>query len=373
MKDRYVSSLPLSEFDLWSKVGQSRVLSNITYELTPRCNLDCKHCYINLPANDSRVRSNELSLEEITKIANDAIDLGTLWWLLSGGEPLLHPQFEEIMIMLKEKGFLVSVFTNAAIISNKHIDLFKEYPPRDIEVTVYGVTEETYEKISRKKGSYKAFRCGLQKLLDNGIRVRLKAMALRSNFHEFPEIIKFCKETTKDFFRADPMLHLRYDLDPERNEEIKSERLEKGDVLKLDAMDSTRSEALALNCPKPAEEPVIKVSDKLFTCNVGKNSAVIGYDGKLRPCSSLIHPDFQYDLKKGRLKDGWENFIPKVREMRIERESLQGTCGSCNLFNLCLWCPAHAYLETGNLEADIPGFCQIAHARQDNALNNIAE
>ncbi len=137
----------------------------------------------------------------------------------------MREDFSDIYMALKRKGLLVSVFTNAVLVNEKHIQLFKKYPPRDIEVSVYGVTKETYEKVARIPGSFDAFMRGLDLLMDNGVRVRFKAMALRSNIHEMPEIARFCRDKTKDYFRFDPFLHLRFDGDPARNDDIRSERL----------------------------------------------------------------------------------------------------------------------------------------------------
>lgn len=127
------------------------------------------------------------------------------------GEPLLRRDFHDIYLALKKKGLLVSVFTNACLVTDREIQLFKTYPPRDLEVTVYGITPETYEQVTRRPGSYRGFRKGLDLLLSNGIKVNLKAMAIRSNIQELPAITAFCRKYTRNTFRFDPLLHHRYD------------------------------------------------------------------------------------------------------------------------------------------------------------------
>jgi len=110
---------------------------------------------------------------------------------LTGGEPLLRRDFSDIYLMLKRKGLLVSVFTNATLVRKEHIALFKKYPPRDIEVTIYGSNQATYEAVSRVSGSYQAFVHGLNALFEAGIPVRLKAMAMRSNLADIEAIAEF--------------------------------------------------------------------------------------------------------------------------------------------------------------------------------------
>ena len=204
MTRSYVSSQSLPDFHLWEKLEARRRPLSFDLEVTARCNNDCRHCYINLPAGDREARATELSLEEITRIAGEAVSLGAVWCLLTGGEPLLRDDFSEIYLALKRLGLLVSVFTNACLVTPEHVELFKQYPPRDLEVSVYGVTPATYEAVTRRPGSFAAFRRGLDLLLAAGVKVRLKAMALRANVHELPEIARFCRARTKDYFRFDP-------------------------------------------------------------------------------------------------------------------------------------------------------------------------
>jgi MoaA/NifB/PqqE/SkfB family radical SAM enzyme len=345
--------------------GKRSVIS-FDLEITARCNNNCRHCYINLPAGDKEAKEKELSPEEIGEIGTEAVALGAVWCLITGGEPLLRKDFPDIYLSLKKKGLLVSVFTNATQVKKEHIKLFKQYPPRDIEVTVYGISKETYERVTRVPGSFAAFCQGLDLLLESNLNVRLKAMALRSNLHEQPAIARFCRERVKDDFRFDPFLHLRYDGNPTRNAVIKAERLSHEEIVALEQSDPERFQALAEGCdklilPQSAYSP----GNHLFQCGAGTASFSLSYNGLFRLCPSLWHPDCVYDLKQGSLTDAWRNFVPHVREIRSKKIEFLKTYQVCPLINLCMWCPAHAYLETGELDAPVPYFCQIAHARAE--------
>ncbi|WP_424358777.1 radical SAM protein [Methanocella sp. MCL-LM] len=364
MDDNYVGYSRVPDFPLWSKIGQKKMLFTFDLELTARCNNACRHCYINLPAGDKAAMSKELSIEEIENIADQAVAMGAVWCLITGGEPLLRKDFEEIYLMLKKKGLLLSVFTNACLITEKHVELFRKYPPRDLEVTVYGITAETYEKVSGKPGSYAAFRRGLDLLLGAGIPVRLKAVALRSNVHELPAIAAFCRAHTKDYFRFDPLLHLRFDGDPARNAEIREERLSPAEIVAIEQADAERSDSLAKKCDSLVElGDACPGGDHLFNCGAGKGSFSVSYDGRFRLCSSLWHPDCVYDLRKGSLKAAMETFVPKVLDMRSTDPVFLEKCRQCQIIDFCLWCPAHAHLESGRMDAWCDYFCQVAHAR----------
>lgn len=356
----------MNDFGLWNRMMEKRSIYEFILELTARCNNNCRHCYIGKPARDFAARSVEPTIEEIMEVADRAVRLGALWCLITGGEPLLREDFEDIYLALKRKGLLVSVFTNATLISEEHIELFKKYPPRDIEVTVYGVTRDTYESITRRGGSFAEFMRGLNSLLNNGLKVRLKAMALRSNLHEMPQIAHFCRDRTKDYFRFDPFLHLRLDRDPARNDEIKCERLGPEQIVALEKADPERFLALKKGCDKLMNRQSCGIKcDHLFHCGAGEGSFVLGHDGNLRLCLSLQQPDCVYDLRNGNLVEAWNEFIPRVQDMRSSKEEFLKTCHVCPIINLCSWCPAHAYLEEGSMEAPISYFCQVAHTRAE--------
>jgi len=353
------------EFALWDKMKRARSVVSFDLEITARCNNACRHCYINLPAADKEAIKKELSFEQIKRIIDQAVELGAFWCLITGGEPFLRKDFPEIYMYLKRKGILISVFTNAVLINKEHIKLFKQYPPRDIEVSVYGVTRKTYDSVTGIDGAFRGFSRGLKLLLKAGIKVRFKAMALRSNVHELPEISKFCRKHTKDYFRFDPFLHLRFDGNAKRNAQIKSERLSPKEIVDIEQADPERFSALEKGCDKLiVPEFAHTHCNHLFHCGAGRGSFTVSYDGFFRLCSSLVHPDCIYDLKKGSLKEAWEKFVHQVRDLRSDKEVFLKKCRSCPIINLCIWCPAHAYLEAKEMDTPVDYFCEVAHARE---------
>lgn len=375
-----VNRIEIQNLPLWDRLNANGIPIAFELELTARCNNNCRHCYINLPPYDKLAQAKEMSLDQIEAIADQAVELGSLWVTLTGGEPLLRPDFFDVYLMFKKKGFLINLFTNACLISDRHIQLFKKYPPRDIEVTVYGITENTYEAVSRVPGTYRAFRRGLDLLLANGMPVTLKAVSLQSNKHELTAISEFCQDKTHRPFRFDPFLHLRYDRDAIRNEEIKQERLEPEEIVSLEMGDETRFHSMQQNC-----ESLIKLDtmdhqkcasctehfgckqysdfSKLFRCGIGVNEFNVSYDGQLRLCSSLSAPNTTVDLRSIFLKQGLSELKTRIKEMQTQSIAILETCKSCPISNLCMWCHATAYLETGDMEGEVAYFCAVAHSR----------
>ena len=363
----FVSTESLPDFSLWEKKREKNALFSFTLEVTARCNNNCRHCYINLPERDADARDHELSLDQLKDIADQAVDLGALWCLITGGEPLLRDDFEDLYLYLKRRGLLVSVFTNGTLINSRHVELFKKYPPRDLEVTVYGVTRETYGRVTRRPDLFEASMEGLERLLNAGVKVNLKAVPIQANLEEYGAIADFCRQHTKKPFRFDPMLHLRFDRDEEKNKEIRRQRLRPEQIAALERADEKRHEAMERNCDKlilPEREE--NGRSCLFGCGAGLSEFVVSYNGYYRLCFSLWHPDCIYDLRKGSVKDAREKLVPKVRSMTSGNPAFLENCAKCPLINLCLWCPAHAWLETGCMEKPCDYFCEVAVQRSRN-------
>lgn len=338
-------------------------------ELTARCNNNCQHCYINLPKTDPDAQKKELSFEQIKNIVDASVSLGTLWFLLSGGEPLLRPDFFDIYRYLKKQGILVSVFTNASLITEEHIQLFKKYPPRDIEVTVYGITEKTHRRVTGKN-TFAATMAGIDRLFSNSLPVTLKSTLMKSNVQEIDQIADFCRSKSKHPFRFDPFLHLRLDRNPDKNKKIISERLSPDEIFAIEKNDPARFEALSQKCRKietlntSPDNPA-----RLFRCMAGINSCCVDYTGTFKLCSALGNEACIYDLKKGSLAHAWNAFTPKVIQMDSKNPLFTESCGNCTLHDICSWCPAHADLETGMLDGQTNYFCNVAKKRINLSQN----
>ncbi len=356
-------TIPINESSFLQKALKKRTPLSLTFELTERCNNNCTHCYINYPVNDKQAITDELSTIEIKEIVDQAVSMGTLWVLLTGGEPLLRDDFFDIYTYMIKKGLLVSVFTNATLITREHIDLFKKYPPKSIEVTVYGISEKTFAKVTRTN-NFSLFMNGLDRLLTESIPVSLKSTILRSNHLELEKIALFCKSRTKNEFRFDPLLTHRLDGDGGRNNQIDAERLTAEEIIRLEKNDLIRLTTLEKACAQIDENGTVKrETGFLLQCNAGINSCCISSKGLFKLCTSLIDQNTVYDLKKGSFSDAWVNFVPRVRNMKPSGDTDKGDCGKCNLLHFCMWCPAHGYLETGNLEGFVSYFCDVAKDR----------
>src|SRR5689334_17667251 len=105
--------------DLHQRVGDKRAPMEVSLEITRRCPLECQHCYNNLPMGDLSARNRELTKEEYAGILTELADMGVMWLLFTGGEIFARKDFLEIYTCAKQKGFLITLFTNGILISEK--------------------------------------------------------------------------------------------------------------------------------------------------------------------------------------------------------------------------------------------------------------
>lgn len=340
---------------LHGKVGSEakRIPANVTLELTYRCNNSCVHCYCNLPHDDKTSRDRELSTKEIISLLKQLKELGSLWLLLSGGEVLLRPDFKEIYMAAKQNGFLISIFTNATLVEQSIIELFVKYPPFVVEVTMYGATRNTYEKVTRLPESYDLYRQGLQLLLDAGVSVKLKTMALTANQHEIKAMEKEAKQLGCHF-RFDPLVHKR--IDNHTNSFPDKCRLSAREVAELEMQFPGRMEEHREYCERTAGVTI--PAKYLLSCGAGKFSMHITPDGHVAPCSMLLN--LGISLKDKDISDIWNQDFAVYRK---EKKSFSLTCDHCTIQSLCSQCPGWSLIERGAFESKVDYLCEIAKSR----------
>ena len=121
-----------------------------SFELTPLCNLDCKMCYVHL--HKEQMHGAELlTTEQWKDIMRQSIDAGMMFATLTGGECLTYSGFDELCLFLQERGVQVNVLSNGLLMNAERAAFFKAHPPALIQVTLYGASEEAYERVTGKR------------------------------------------------------------------------------------------------------------------------------------------------------------------------------------------------------------------------------
>ena len=203
-------------------------------DLTYRCNNNCLHCWLSLPADSPR-KKEELTFDEIRRIVDDARAMGCQRWSISGGEPLLRPDFKEIFDYLTRKAVSYSLNTNGTLITPEIAQLLKRKGTKMI--ALYGATAEVYDKITHHPGGFEKLMCGFQYLKEAGAGFIVQLIPMRENYHQWNEMIALAKSLSKHYRCGAPWLYLSCDGSKQRNKEILAQRLSPADVIELDKPD----------------------------------------------------------------------------------------------------------------------------------------
>ena len=166
-----------------ARLGGQRAPLAGQWELTCRCNLRCVMCYTDPFNTPERVRQ-ELATDEILRILCEVADAGCLYLTLTGGEPLARPDFADIYRAAKSRGFLLTVFTNGTLITEALADLWAEQPPHRIEISLYGMTRDTFEGTTQRPRSHEACLRGIRRCQARRLPLVLKTPAMTINQHE---------------------------------------------------------------------------------------------------------------------------------------------------------------------------------------------
>ena len=334
---------------------EARLPMTGTLELTRRCPLECAHCYNNLPMDDPAARNGELSFDEYRKVLDELAELGCLWLLLSGGEIFARRDFFDIYRYAKKSGFLITLFTNATMVTEKVADQLAEWRPFAIEVTLYGNTRETYEALTRIPGSYDRCIRGIRLMLERKLPVKLKTVAVTINRHEVWDMKRFAEEELGVEFKFDAMINPRIDcsLSP------LAVRLSPREIVELDLTDPSRViewKTFALRTQKPLHLPGHE--GELYHCGGGVNSFAIDPWGEMSICV-LSHRQ-SYNVRQGSVREGWVSALAAIRAQKATRPT---KCTDCTLKAICGMCPANGELESRDPEEPVDYLCRVAHLR----------
>jgi len=340
---------------LHQKWTSRRVPLDGTIEITHRCTLKCSHCYNSLPLDDVGARLSELSYEEHCRILDEITDAGCLWLLFTGGEAFVREDFLDIYTYSKQKGLLISLFTNGTLITPRVADHLARYAPFSVEITLYGRTRKTYESISGVPGSFERCLRGINLLRERNLPLRIKTMVVTANRHEIWDLQQFVRQDLGLEFRFDAMINPKIDC----SQRPLAFRLTPAEAVELDLMDPARinawkSFACRFNGPVHASTGC----DEMYHCGGGINSFSINPQGKMGLC--VFSQCDSYDLRRGSFRDAWENVLLNVRRKKATRSN---KCTACEIKAMCGMCPANGELEQNDPESPVDFLCQVAHLR----------
>ena len=357
---RYFQKINAGAYPFWQH--RKPVLTMLDMEITERCNLDCQHCYINRPADDRDAAACEMSTAQICDLLQQAARLGCLMIRLTGGEPLLRGDFEDIYLCARRLGMVVAIYTNATLMTPRLADLFERIPPlHAVEVSFYGMRPESYEAATRTSGAFDAATRGLRLLSDRHIPFVLKGAVLpptRGEIEEFETWAACLPGVTNA-----PIFTLFFDpavrsVPAQKDSRIRGLRLEPAACVEILARrpDRYRREMQRSFLKNPGLR-----GSRLFDCGVGIDSAAVNSRGGIQPCLLLRDSELMYDLGSNSLANALGLFRTDLRRRRAFNRDYIRRCSRCFISPLCEQCPAKSWMEWGELDRPVDYYCAVAH------------
>lgn len=315
-----------------------------TLALTYRCNLSCAHCYL----RGSR-GGDELSTEQWLDIVRQVRRAGCLWLLLTGGEPLLRRDFARIYLEARRLGLLVTVFTNGLRVDDAVVELWREHPPHEVELSLYGYSRRACGEVTGRPEARDAAFEAARRLVRAGVPLRLKTMALRGNVGELERLRRFAGRLGAPFrFDTDVSPSLR------GSAETCRARLDLEAALRLETSDPARMGAWGEFLES---RPAVPPRRTLFDCGGGRYSFFVGPDGQLGLCPYDVGV---YDLRRGSFAEGWRGPVRARRALPLPADH---ACRGCSARSFCNVCPPLARMTTGEETGVPPAECRLGMER----------
>ena len=309
------------------------------FELTPLCNLDCKMCYVHLSGD--RLRGQKLlSTEQWKDLMKQAFSAGMMDAVLTGGECLTYPGFDELYLYLQSLGIQSTVMTNGVLLDEKRLDFFREHPPAWIQVTLYGNSEDAYERVTGHR-VFSMVLSNLKKVKEYGLPLSINITPNSILGEDIFETIRLARSLTDDIIISTSLFTLP-------GEEWRLDGLTKLDdefiarILRFDKELRGKKirEIPESELPEPGG-PKNTCTECGLECGGGRSNFVLDWKGNLRICNRLETKSFS--MTDGFLKSWKEinriaNNWPRVTE-----------CKGCAYEKVCDNCAAKLaqYAEPG--------------------------
>ncbi len=323
------------------------------FELTARCNFHCPMCYVHLNGPD--VADRELTAAQWIDLARQARDAGTVFALITGGEPFIRRDFFEIYSAMKAMGLMVSINTNGSLLRGRVLEQLLADPPFRVNISLYGGCEATYRSMCGQD-AFAQVVAAIRALRTAGIDVRLNLSITPYNLEDLSDIFRISRELD---------VHIKgtsYMFPPIRvGDSIIGSRLTareaaqasvQWDGLRLSPEEfARRSQSMAALTAAPDRECPVE-TDEGVSCRAGSSSYWVTWDGRMLPCGMMPGPT-AYPLETD-FRTAWQYILEQTKAIRTPSQ-----CAGCSKRGICPVCAASCVAETGSFDRAPEYLCQF--------------
>ena len=345
------------EEQLCYKANLNHIPLSGAFELLPLCNMDCKMCYIRLSSQEMKKSGKLRSYEEWLSIANEMKKEGTLFILLTGGEPFLYHNFEKLYYGLRDMGMIITINTNGTLIDEKIADMLSLNKPRRVNITLYGASNETYRRLCKNPNGYDQTIRGIKLLKERNIDVKLNVSLVKENKKDLSRMLEISRELNVPIKIDTYMYPKARGIKSNFSDEPRIDAKEVAEIDTFIRYNTETEESFMRNrweylnkyeYGKNTEPPECKP----MSCRAGKSSFWINWQGKMTSCVFL--DNVAIDVFENGFTKSW-NYIVKDSNKIF----LSSDCASCDKREVCQVCPAASYSETGSFDKKPEYLCTL--------------
>jgi MoaA/NifB/PqqE/SkfB family radical SAM enzyme len=336
---------------LLDKARRDRQPLGCLFEITPTCNLRCHFCYVALDP----YKGPYLTTEQMRQVLDVIQRAGVLYLTLTGGEIFSRRDFEEIYRYALSKGLLVTLFSNATLVTPRIAAMLRKYPPLSMEVSIYGADATHYESTTGIPGSFARFERGVRLLCEAGVRLVLKHTVSTLSADHVPAVQSWAAGLGLPL-RVSTALENRHDGGSQPSVYRIQPRAVKQltDVLNRDAAIGGRGGPLP-ECSMGGSEP--ELEEKLYQCGAGKVAFFVDALGHASHCVLDREPSFPI------LEMEWRELWAAMGAWVNQPLPADAPCSGCSLRGGCHNCPARSRNATGSPYLKDTYHCDVTHAQ----------
>lgn len=324
-------------------------------ELLPLCNMDCDMCYVRLSRSEMEQQGRLRTAEEWLEIGRQMQKAGVLFLMLTGGEPLLYPDFKKLYLELKKLGMILTINTNGTLLDEDWADFFAQYKPRRINITLYGTDSAAYKNLCHYEAGFEKTVHAIRLLKERGVEVKINGSLVKANSGEIKRLLDMACE-------LDTVINIdtyMYPATRERNKSFTySSRLTPDEAARARVMiqkyarteeelrESAEKMFYKAENPEPVTEPVGHMK-----CRAGNTSFAVNWQGRMQPCVMLTAPSVSvFDVG---FDQAWKTVSEGVKKIRLSSQ-----CAHCSKRDVCQVCAACALYESGSYDGVPDYMCQ---------------
>lgn len=331
-------------------------LDSLNILLTNSCNLRCAHCYV----NSGKKLEKELSGSNWIRIIKEAKNLGVFSLNISGGEPLLHPDFWEIAKFLaSKKQFYSNLNTNGTLLKKEHLELLSS-AFSSVQISIDGDNQKRHDRFRGVEGSFNKSINAIKMLIDYGVKTNVAFSLSSNNISSLDGVIKICEDARVNILNIGLVAN------------IGRAKLNKSVFVSRDFLDvvyqkikkiSDRKSNLNILLPFRFDKILNKKNiKKKYICDGDNNQILyIMADGTAMPCDKLPPDIFTCgNVISKSISEIW--LSKKMTAFKLMKNTDILKCKNCDLLKICGGaCVARSFQETGSFHFGDFASCIMAN------------